>query len=450
MNTYGSIGMIRIPRIVVAGTHSGCGKTTVASGLMAALAARGLHVQPFKVGPDFIDPTHHTAICGRHSRNLDPYMMGRKGVEETFAAAVRGADIAVIEGVMGLYDGMDGSETSSTAEVAKILQAPVVLVIDARGMSRSIHAVVRGYAGFDPATRIAGVILNRVGSERHRRSIEPALEIPALGWIPRRTDLSVQSRHLGLAMAHESGKMSLFGRIIEETCDLEGIVKVAGTAPPLPGTDLSAPLPEPDVQIGVARDEAFCFYYPDNLERLAAAGAGVRFFSPIRDSLPAVDLIYLGGGYPELHAAALERSPCTKEIRKAADGGMPIYGECGGLLYLTGGLDAERFYRFGGILPAHSVMEDRIQGLGYVEASVRQGTDLLPSDLAYRGHEFHYSRVECGRDARFAVSLQRGTGIERGRDGLFVDSVMGCYTHAYFSTDFAEALVAAARRFQRR
>lgn len=449
MSAYRSVRMNDTPRIVVAGTHSGCGKTTVASGLMAALAARGLRVQPFKVGPDFIDPTHHTAICGRPSRNLDPYMMGPKGVAETFARAVRGADIAVIEGVMGLYDGMDGSETSSTAEVAKLLQAPVLLVVDARGMSRSVHAVVRGYTGFDPEMRIAGVVLNRVGSERHRRSIEPGLETPALGWIPRRTDLVVQSRHLGLAMAHESDTMGLFGRIVEETCDLEGIVQAAERAPPLPATDLPDPPPESEVCVGVARDEAFCFYYQDNLERLAAAGADVRFFSPIRDPLPEVDLIYLGGGYPELHAAALEASPCREAIRKAADGGTPIYGECGGLLYLTEGLDADRFYRFSGILPARSVMAERIQGLGYVDASVRQGTGLLPSALAYRGHEFHYSRVESGGDARFAVTLRRGRGIEQGRDGLFEENAMGCYTHAYFSAAFAQALVAAARRFRR-
>ncbi|HOI58991.1 MAG TPA: cobyrinate a,c-diamide synthase, partial [Methanoculleus sp.] len=206
-----------IPRIVVAGTHSGCGKTTLASGLMAALTARGLAVQPFKVGPDFIDPTHHTAICDRASRNLDPFMMGETGVRETFFRASAGADIAVIEGVMGLYDGLEGSDTASTAHVAKILDAPVLLVVDAGGASRSVHAMALGYAGFDPGVRVAGVIFNRVGSARHLAMIEATQSLPVYGGVPRRKDLTVGSRHLGLAMAAETGVLGGFGAVVEET-----------------------------------------------------------------------------------------------------------------------------------------------------------------------------------------------------------------------------------------
>ena len=222
--------MIPVPRIVVAGTHSGCGKTTIASGIMAALTARGLKVQPFKVGPDFIDPSHHTRICGRISRNLDPFMMGERGCEDTFFRAAAGADIAVIEGVMGMYDGVDGTDLASTAHIARILQAPVVLVVDAKGMSGSVHALVDGYRHFDPTLKFAGVIFNRIGSIRHRSMIERSLAVPAFGYIPRREDLAVESRHLGLKMAHEAGTMGEFGRIIEETCDLDALKTLADRA----------------------------------------------------------------------------------------------------------------------------------------------------------------------------------------------------------------------------
>ncbi len=225
--------MISIPRIVIAGTHSGCGKTTVASGIMAALTARGLVVQPFKVGPDFIDPSHHTKICGRISRNLDPFMMGEDGCTDTFIRATRGADIAVIEGVMGIYDGVDGSDLASTAHVARILQAPVVLVVDAKGMSRSVHALIDGYHRYDPTLVFSGVIFNRIGSIRHRSMIEPFLALPAFGYIPRTEELALESRHLGLKMAHEAGDMGEFGRIVEESCDLDALVAAASQAPPM-------------------------------------------------------------------------------------------------------------------------------------------------------------------------------------------------------------------------
>ena len=222
-----------IPRIIIAGTHSGCGKTTIASGIMAALTARGMKVQPFKVGPDFIDPSHHTRICGRPSRNLDPFMMGDRGCVETFLRATEGADIAIIEGVMGMYDGVDGSDLASTAHVARILKAPVVLVVDAKGMSRSVHALVDGYRRYDPSISFAGVIFNRIGSPRHRTMIEASLDIPSFGMIPRKEDLVVKSRHLGLMMAHESGAMADFGDIIEEHADLDALIASAASAPPL-------------------------------------------------------------------------------------------------------------------------------------------------------------------------------------------------------------------------
>ena len=265
-----------IPRIVIAGTHSGCGKTTIASGLMAALVARGLDVQPFKTGPDFIDPSHHTLICGRASRNLDPCMMGESGVLRTFADATTGADIAVIEGAMGMFDGTGGTDTASAAHIARILKAPVILVVDAHAVSRSIHAVIRGFKDFDPRVTVAGIIYNRIGSDRHRTMIAREEIVPALGWVPRHQECEVKSRHLGLVMASESPAMKAFGRVIQESCDLERILAVAAAAPPLAVPGSSAHKPHPSHRhavIGVAHDDAFCFYYQDNLDRLSRAGA---------------------------------------------------------------------------------------------------------------------------------------------------------------------------------
>ncbi len=442
--------MRQIPRVIVAGTHSGCGKTTLASGLMAALAARGLAVQPFKVGPDFIDPTHHSAICGRTSRNLDPFMMGEAGVQETFVRACAGADIAVVEGVMGLFDGLEGTDTASTAHVAKILDAPVLLVVDAGGASRSVHAMVRGYAGFDPGVRVAGTIFNRIGSPRHLAMIEATESLPVYGGVPRRKDLAVGSRHLGLAMAAETGAMAGFGAVVEETCDLAGIVDLARSAPPLPAPAEAPDRPEAGVRVGVARDAAFCFYYADNLDRLARAGAEPVFFSPMTDRLPDVDALYLGGGYPELHAEALGASRCREDVRRVVDDGMPVYGECGGLAYLTERLVTDDGdYPMAGVLPATTEMAGRIQGLGYVEARVVGAASVLAPGSVFRGHEFHYSRLDCAPDARFVLELLRGRGIDGGRDGLAAQNAVGQYTHAYFPAGFAETLVRAAGAYRR-
>ncbi len=440
-----------IPRIVIAGTHSGCGKTTIASGIMAALSARGLRVQPFKVGPDFIDPSHHTRICGRTSRNLDPFMMGEAGCIDTFLLATAGADIAVIEGVMGVYDGVDGSDWASTAHVARILQAPVVLIVDAKGMSRSVHALVDGYRRYDPSLLFTGVIFNRVGPGRHRSMIEQSLACPAFGYIPRREDLALESRHLGLMMAHESGRMGEFGKVIEESCNLDALLTAAGHAPPMTGLERSDDQNhEPVCRIGIAFDDAFCFYYQDNLDTLARAGAELVFFSPLRDRLPEVDAVYLGGGYPELFLPALESSSCTGDLHSAADKGMPLFAECGGLMYLAEEISAEKTYRMCGILPATAEMTGRIQALGYVKGTGSGSVPYLPSSLGITGHEFHYSRMDPDADARFAIRLDRGKGIIGGNDGIFSHNSVGCYTHMYFSMAFARKFVEAAKKYKER
>jgi cobyrinic acid a,c-diamide synthase len=444
--------MTGIPCIVIAGTHSGCGKTTVASGIMSALTARGLKVQPFKVGPDFIDPSHHTRICARPSRNLDPYMMGEQGCIDTFIRATTGADIAIIEGVMGIYDGIDGTDFARTAHLARILNAPIILVVDIKGMSRSVLALIRGFRDFDTTITIAGVILNQVGSQRHRKMIDGSLPLPTLGWIPKREDIRIESRHLGLRMAHETGAMKEFGSVIEEFCDLDALIacankvtritaqkKVAGTGS---GKRVHA-------SIGVALDDAFCFYYQDNLDRLHDHGAELVFFSPLIDPLPEVDALYFGGGYPELYLPALESSRCTREMKNAFEAGMPVYAECGGLLYLTREIMADRTYRFCGILQATAEMTSRVQALGYVQGESLVETSFLSRSQSIIGHEFHYSRVLPDRDAEFAFRLTRGRGIDSGKDGLLSGNVVGTYTHAYFTDAFVKNFIEAACSFSR-
>ncbi len=443
---------VEIPRVVIAGTHSGCGKTTIASGLMAALVARGLDVQPFKTGPDFIDPSHHTLICSRASRNLDFCMMGETGILRTFTDATAGADIAVIEGAMGMFDGTGGTDIASAAHVARILKAPVILVVDAHAVSRSIHAVIRGFKDFDPRVMIAGIIYNRIGSDRHRAMIAQEEVLPALGWVPRHQECEVKSRHLGLLMAHESPAMKAFGHLIQESCDLDQILTVAEAAPPLKvpqGIAQGSPSPHPRAVIGVAYDDAFCFYYQDNLDRLIRAGAEIRYFSPLADVQPACDAVYIGGGYPELHAATLARSRSRRYLRDRIMGGMPVYGECGGLMYLCKSLETDKKHTMLDILPARVVMTKKLQALGYVHGRFQKRAGLWTGTMAVRGHEFHYSRIECDPGGHFAIRLGQGAGIMDGNDGLTEHSAIGAYTHAYFSDAFCRRFVAAAAAFSR-
>ncbi|MBP2132762.1 cobyrinic acid a,c-diamide synthase [Methanomicrobium sp. W14] len=435
-----------IPTIIIAGTHSGCGKTTIASALMSALCKRGLKVQPFKVGPDFIDPSHHTAICKRYSRNLDPYMMGENGVRETFLNASKGADIAVIEGVMGFYDGLDGADTGSTAHVSKILKAPVILVIDAKGSSRSVNAVAKGFATFDPEVNIAGVIFNRTGSKRHCDMIKESLELPSVGWIPNRTDKSVESRHLGLKMAHETSSMSEFSEVLEENAEVDAILEIAGKTVDIPIKHVITGNYENSdkgkITIGVACDEAFNFYYQDNFDRLKKHGAELKFFSPMNEPLPDADAFYFGGGYPELHMDKLETSKCRYQVKKAAEDGKIIYAECGGLTYLCERLTSEgKTSKMCGVVPADAIKMKRFQALGYVAAQCATNKCILPAGIRYRGHEFHYTKLNYGNDARFALRLSRGRGIDDGFDGIYVNNVLAGYTHAYFTEEFAENFI---------
>jgi cobyrinic acid a,c-diamide synthase len=377
-------------------------------------------------------------------------MMGEDGCIDTFIRATVGADIAIIEGVMGIYDGVDGSDLASTAHVAHILQAPVVLVVDAKGMSRSVHALIDGYRRYDPKLQFSGVIFNRIGSLRHRSMIEPSLTVPAFGYIPRKDDLTVESRHLGLLMAHEAESMGAFGKIIAESCDLDALMAAAHQAPlmkkMIPAGKCNK---QAGGRIGIALDEAFCFYYQDNLDQLSRAGAKLVFFSPLRDRLPDVDAVYLGGGYPELHLSRLESSPCTGDLHRAAERGMPVYAECGGLMYLTTEIQGDKTFRMCGVLPSTAEMTCRIQALGYVKGTGTGKVSFMPLSQGIIGHEFHYSRLDPDADARYAIHLSRGKGIFAGKDGLVSLNALGCYTHAYFTPAFAGKFVKAARVFSK-
>lgn len=420
------------------------GKTTVAMGLMAALGKKH-KVQPFKVGPDFIDPSHHTKICKRPSRNLDSFIMGERGVIETFYRASRGADFCVIEGVMGLFDGLDATEIASTAHVAKILNLPVLLVINAHGISRSIAAVVKGFSEFD-GVNIAGIILNNTGSEKHIKLVKDSLQsasikIPVLGALPRIRELTIPSRHLGLHMAGENeldnAKLS---ELIENRTDLEYVEAIASNFT-MPEADPSKQEEKYGVRVGIAYDSAFCFYYQDSFDALKNLGAELVFFSPMSDKLPKVDGIYMGGGYPELYAKELEASRTRDEIKKAACDGMPIYGECGALLYLNNSLETDKTYTMAGILGASSRMTDKLQALGYTEAFSMANSPIAKKGEVIRGHEFHYSLTECDRDARFVYELKRGKGIVDGKDGLMEHNTMASYMHTHpASASFAEFL----------
>lgn len=416
---------------------------------MAALCKK-YRVQPFKVGPDFIDPGHHTRICDRASRNLDSFIMGEKGVIETFRRASADADFSIIEGVMGLYDGLDSTEIASTAHVAKILDVPVLLVIDARGVSRSLAAVVKGFSEFDNVN-IRGIILNNVGSERHVKLVRDSLtsagiNIPIIGALPKNKELSIPSRHLGLHMASENTlNVKLLSDFIEKHIDMEAVNNIANAYTP-PYVELKEPEETFNVRVGIAQDSAFCFYYQDSLDALKRQGADIVFFSLMSDDLPQVDGLYLGGGYPELYAKELESSGTREQIKKAADDGMPIYGECGALMYLNETLTTDRTYRMAGILGAGSRMTDKLQGLGYTEAQVVSDSPLARKGTMIRGHEFHYSVTECGRDARFAYRLRRGKGIIDGKDGLMEHNTLASYMHTHpAAVSFAEFLRLCSR-----
>jgi cobyrinic acid a,c-diamide synthase len=453
---------MRFPRLVIAGTHSGVGKTTVTLALLAALAARGRLVQPFKAGPDFIDPGHHSAATGRPSRNLDGWMLGEVVNRDIFTRAAADADLSIIEGMMGLFDGSSPvNEIGSTAELAKQLDAPVLLVIDGSAMARSAAAMVSGYAKFDPALRVAGVLFNRVSSEGHYKLLKEAVEqetdVVGVGYLRPDQAVMISDRHLGLVTAMEQGTGELYGLLAKaaaETVDLDRIEALARSC-----RELTAATPQlarrnhgRTVRIGVAQDLAFCFYYPDNLELLEAEGAELVKFSPMKDQvLSDVDMLYLGGGYPELHGEVLAGNVTMRmAILKFAERGGTIFAECGGMMYLTQAIRdfAGTSHEMVGLFPAEAVMQKPGLILGYRTVELSQGCILGAFGTTARGHEFHYSTLVPKGRLDYACVLRDARGEPKGSDGLIVGNTLALYTHVHFASQpqMASALVASARR----
>jgi cobyrinic acid a,c-diamide synthase len=422
-------------------------------------------VQPFKKGPDFIDPMWLSAAAGRRCRNLDFFMMGRERMEETFVRHSRGADISVVECNHGLHDGIDVEGSDSSAALARLLDAPVLLVVNAARLTRGIVPLLLGHIDFEPDVRIAGIILNRVGSRRQEGKIRAALDrycdVPVLGVLPHRAELEIAERHLGLTPLSEdpalASRIDGFGRAVEAGLDLDAIVRVAATAADLSAGETSADLPDAgkDVRLGVAMDRAFNFYYPENLEALEAAGAELVTFSPLADrSLPNLDGLYLGGGFPEFFMDELEgNASLRRELRRAVEEGLPVWAECGGLMYLSRRMHWRgRSAPMVGVLPCEVTMSERPAGHGYVELE-ETGKGPWPREgRRLRGHEFHHSRViGLDDDTPFAYRTLRGKGTLPGGDGLMTANCIATYTHLHHegAPFWAREFIAAIRRVKK-
>lgn len=430
---------------MVAGTHSGVGKTTVATGLIAALRAAGHHPTTAKVGPDFIDPGYHALASGRPPRNLDAWICGAQAVPPLAARAGAGGDLLVVEGVMGLFDGASDGTVSSTADVAQMLQAPVLLVVDASAMSDSVAAVVHGYATLRPDVSIAGVVLNQIGSPTHAAMLREALGplgIPVLGALPRDDGLRWRDRHLGLVPVAEQpevvrGSLQRLADIIRTHIDLEGVVALARSAPERPTGPVPLPLPGPPIRVAVAGGSAFTFTYTDTLDALEAAGAEIVPFDPLSQGrLPAgIDGLLIGGGFPEVHAAALSANrPLLDEIHRQVRDGLPTWAECGGLLLLAESLDG---HPMAGVVGGQAVMTERLT-LGYRQAVTAAASPIGPAGTPCRGHEFHYSTLSPPGEA-LLLSSRWG---ER-TDGWATPTLLATYLHHHPGGD-AGAIAAFA------
>lgn len=439
----------KLHAFILAGTGSGCGKTTVTLGLLSLLKRRGMRVQPCKVGPDYLDTGWHTAVCGSASRNLDSFMLPEPVLNALFCEHMQQADVAVIEGVMGLYDGY-GTDPNycSTAAVAKQLGCPVILLVDGKAVSTSIAATVMGFQHFDPDLNIAGVIVNRVNSETHYQLLKTAIErycsLPVLGYVPGVEGVALPERHLGLITARESvvnqQPWQDFADTLERTLDIDALLSLSQLTA-LPAGEWPA-LPDPQagkgLTVAIADDEAFNFYYPDNIKLLERTGVTMTRFSPLHDStLPECQMIWLGGGYPELHAAALAaNTPMLAQMRAAHQRGVAIYAECGGLMYLGSTLEdaSGEIHRMVDVIPGHSKMGKRLTRFGYCEAQAREQTLLAAAGEVLRGHEFHYSDFLPENPAVMACRKVRdGKTLQEWSGGWQVGNTFASYLHVHFA-----------------
>jgi cobyrinic acid a,c-diamide synthase len=451
---------LKIPRLVVAGTTSGVGKTSITSGIILGIKKCGYTVSPFKVGPDYIDPSYLCAVAKNESVNLDAWLMGNQEIVRSFVRN-SSSDISVIEGVMGYYDGFSGdSNYSSTHHVAILLKSPVILVLDASKTARSIAATALGFTKFHKNSRIVGLVLNKIGSTKHEelcRNALKSLKLPILGSIPR-TANHLESRYLGLIPVSEQAllkrKIEKIAKEISESLTIDKIIKITKGAAELPKVSQKPKQKPKKCTIAVALDNSFNFYYQDNLEALRREGAKLKFFSPISDSVvPTCDGMYIGGGFPEVLANSLGKNQgMKKSVKKIAENGMPIYAECGGLMYLTKSIhDGTRKYPMVGLVDAETTMTKKMT-LNYTKGSIDSACVISTGSHHLRGHEFHFSQLDSiHKDSKFAYKLDIGRGIQSGKDGLLLYNTLASYGHLYFdSSSYARNFVSSCSKYSRR
>jgi len=440
---------LKIPRLVVAGATSGVGKTSITSAIIYGIKKRGYSVQAFKVGPDYIDPSYLSAISGNDTRNLDVWLMGENELVQSFVKNST-SDISIIEGVMGYYDGFGGKTNyASTHHVASLVKSPTVLILDASKAARSIAATALGFAKFQRNSRIVGIILNKIGSKKHENMCKQALaslKVPILGSILKNSE-SMESRHLGLSPVKEQkslqNKIRKISREISDNLDIDKIVQICKNVPQLSKIQ-SKKFKNPTATVAVALDSSFNFYYHDNLEALRREGARLKFFSPVSDKkIPKCDLIYIGGGFPEVLGQSLERNTTMRNlIKKHAEDGMPIYAECGGLMYLTKSISfGKKKYKMVGLFDAETQMTKKMT-LNYTEGRITSRC-LVSGPAKFRAHEFHYSKIgNLARDAKLVYDLKIGEGISGKKDALSEYNTLASYCHLYFdSAKYATKLV---------
>jgi len=436
---------------VLAGTTSGVGKTSITCAIIDALQKKGFSVQPFKVGPDYIDPSYLSSIAKKDVFNLDVWLMGKNRLLESFVSNSK-SEISIIEGVMGYYDGFGGdSNFASTHHVASITKSPTILVIDASKAARSIAATALGFLKFHNNSRIKGIILNKIGSKKHEILCRKALErtkLPIIGVIPKNPDLDLQSRHLGLIPTKEDTalrqKIKNTSKIISDSLNVEKILQIIQDPTPLK-TPTKIIYQKPKTTIAVALDGSFNFYYRDNLEALKREGADLKFFSPVRDKkLPKSDGIYIGGGFPEILGEALEKNQSMrKKIKQLSEENVPIYAECGGLMYLSKSIDyGDKTSKMVGIFDAETKMTKKMK-LNYTQGRIISKNIISNKKHVIQGHEFHYSKLESvSSDSKFAYELKIGEGIKNRLDGMILYNTLASYGHVYFdSSDYAKILV---------
>lgn len=443
-------------RVVIAGSSSMVGKTTISTGIMKALSKR-YDVQPYKIGPDYIDPTYHTMATGNKSRNLDSFFMGAQQIRSIFKRHSKEKDISIIEGVRGLYEGISPyDDVGSTASVAKALNAPVILIIDARSLTRSAAAIIKGFKIFDKDVNIKGVIFNKIRGEHHLKKLRDTVnyyvpDIEIVGAIPRDEKLTVSQRHLGLIPTPEnrseiSKNIDVWSNIVEENLDLDKIVEISDES-----FDYNVDYKNKDqtlwevnknkCKIGVAYDETFNFYYWDNFDALCENGAKIEFFSPLRDEeIPNCDILYLGGGYPEIFPQKLSSNKSMLESIRNFDG--KIYGECGGLMYLTNSINGVEMLK---LINCDAIMTKNVQGLSYVKGTFTRDCPIGKRGHEFRAHEFHYSKLININEKDFAYKINRGKGITNSMDGIITKdgNILGGYAHQHCVANpyFASSMV---------